>query len=133
MTKTAVVPEDREDILTKRSSAHVATIGPHGEPQSNPVWFEWDGEYIKFSQTTTRQKYRNLKRDSRIALSVHDPDEPHRYIEIRGRAEKIEPDPNRSFINKMSKKYLGQETYPPESPGEERVVVYVRPEHTTKQ
>ena len=78
-------------------------------------------------------KYRNLKRDSRIALSVHDPDEPHRYIEIRGRAEKIEPDPNRSFINKMSKKYLGQETYPPESPGEERVVVYVRPEHTTKQ
>ncbi len=112
MTKTAVVPEDREDILTKRSFAHVATIGPHGEPQSNPVWFEWDGEYIKFSQTTTRQKYRNLKRDSRIALSVHDPD---------------------SFINKMSKKYLGQETYPPESPGEERVVVYVRPEHTTKQ
>ena len=128
MTSTAAVPEDRVDILNKRSFAHVATLGPHGEPQSNPVWFEWDGRFVKFSQTTTRQKYRNLQRDNRIALSVHDPDEPHRYIEIRGRVEKIESDPDKSFINKMSKKYIGKDAYPWGAPDEERVVVYVRPD-----
>lgn len=129
----SVLPEDRVSILSKRAFAHVATIGPKGEPQSSPVWLDWDGEYVKFSQTTTRQKYRNLRRDNRIALSVHDPDEPHRYLEVRGRVDRIEPDPDHAFINKMSKKYIDTDPYPWSQPGEERVVVYVRPEHTTKQ
>ncbi|REF36319.1 PPOX class F420-dependent oxidoreductase [Thermasporomyces composti] len=129
----SVVPKDREDILTKVSFGHVATIGPNGEPQVNPVWFEWDGEFLKFSQTTTRQKYRNVQRDPRIAISVLDPDNPYRYIEIRGRVERIEDDPDKAFINKMAKKYLGQDEYPWNRPDEHRVVVYVRPERTTKQ
>jgi hypothetical protein len=128
-----VVPKDREDILTKVSFGHVATIGPDGEPQVNPVWFEWDGEFLKFSQTTTRQKYRNVQRDPRIAISVLDPDNPYRYIEVRGRVERIEDDPDKAFINKMAKKYLGQDEYPWSRPGEQRVVVYVRPERTTTQ
>ena len=129
----SVVPKEREDILTKVSFGHVATIGPNGEPQVNPVWFEWDGEFIKFSQTTTRQKYRNVRRDPRIAISVQDPDDPYRYVEIRGRVERIEDDPDKAFINKMAKKYLGLDEYPWSQPGEQRVVVYVRPEHATMQ
>lgn len=127
------IPEDRADILTKRSFGHVATIGPSGEPQSNPVWIDWDGEYLRFSQTTERQKVHNLRRDARIAVSVHDPDEPHRYIEIRGRVERIEPDEDKSFIDKMAKKYLGKDHYPWNTPEEERLILYVRPEHTTEQ
>ncbi|WP_285758938.1 PPOX class F420-dependent oxidoreductase [Nocardiopsis ansamitocini] len=129
----SVVPQDRVAILTKRSFAHVATIGPDGEPQSNPVWIDWDGEFVKFSQTTGRQKYRNLQRDNRIALSAHDPDEPHRYLEIRGRIERVEDDVDNAFINKMAKKYINQDVYPWEQPGDHRVVLYVRPEHATKQ
>jgi hypothetical protein len=129
----SVVPKEREDILTKVSFGHVATIGPNGEPQVNPVWFEWDGEFIKFSQTTTRQKYRNVRRDPRIAISVQDPDDPYRYVEIRGRVERIEDDPDKAFINKMAKKYLGLDEYPWSQQGEQRVVVYVRPEHATMQ
>ncbi|MCP2164129.1 PPOX class F420-dependent oxidoreductase [Goodfellowiella coeruleoviolacea] len=129
----SVLPEDREGILTKRAFAHVATIGPNGEPQSSPVWIDWDGEFLKFSQTTGRQKYRNLKRDNRIAISVHDPDEPHRYLEVRGRVDRIEDDADNAFINKMTKKYLNEDVYPWAQPGEHRVVVHVRPEHTSKQ
>ncbi|MDA3624850.1 PPOX class F420-dependent oxidoreductase [Saccharopolyspora oryzae] len=129
----SVIPQDRADILGKQAFGHVATIGPHGEPQSSPVWIDWDGQYLKFSQTKTRQKYRNLKREPRISISVHDPDHPYRYVEVRGRVAKIEDDQDNRFINKMAKKYLDEDEYPWPQPGDERVIVYVEPEHSTKQ
>ena len=131
--KQPVIPESYEDLLSSTALAHVATIGPHGEPQNNPVWFDWDGQYLKFSQTKVRQKYRNLSRDPRVALSIVAPDNPYRYLEVRGEVEKIEEDPNLDFINAMAKKYLGVDKYPYHQPGDERVVLFIRPEHTTGQ
>ena len=128
-----VIPVSYDDLLASTAVAHIATIGPHGEPQNNPVWFGWDGEYLKFSQTKTRQKYRNLSRDPRVALSIVDPENPYRYLEVRGEVEKVEEDPNLDFINAMAKKYLGMDRYPYHQPGDERVVLFVRPEHTTGQ
>jgi PPOX class probable F420-dependent enzyme len=125
-----IILEDFEDLLESTALAHVATLGPHGEPQSNPVWFDWDGEHIKFSQTKTRQKYRNLQREPRIALSIVDPENPYRYLEIRGEVTRVEEDPNIDFINSIAKKYLGLDRYPYHQPDDERVVVFVRPEHT---
>lgn len=127
------VPSDREDILTKKSFGHVATVGPDGEPQVNPVWVDWDGEHLMFSQNTTRQKVRNLQRDARISVSMQDPDDPYRYLEMRGSVDRIDDDKGYKFINKMAKKYIDADEYPWLQPGEQRVVVYVRPEHTTKQ
>jgi len=69
-TVNSVIPEDKLDLFESKALAHVATIGPHGEPQNNPVWFGWDGEHLLFSQTTTRQKYHNLHKDGRIAFSI---------------------------------------------------------------
>jgi PPOX class probable F420-dependent enzyme len=127
-----IIPEGYEDLLESTALAHVATLGPDGEPQSNPVWFDWDGEHVKFSQTKTRQKYHNLQRDPRIALSIVDPENPYRYLEIRGEVTRVEEDPNIDFISSMAKKYLGLDRYPYHQPGDERVVVFVRPEHTTQ-
>ena len=106
------IPEKYRDLLDTTALAHIATLGPNGEPQSNPVWFGWDGQHLRFSQTKTRQKYRNLKRDPRIALSIVDPNNPYRYLEIRGRVVRIDEDPDLAFINSMAKKYIGQERYP---------------------
>ncbi|MFI6578382.1 PPOX class F420-dependent oxidoreductase [Nocardiopsis sp. NPDC050513] len=127
----AVVPEDRQDILTKRAFGHVATIGPQGEPHSSPVWIDWDGEFLKFSQTRSRQKLRNLDRDNRVAVSVVDPDNPYRYVEVRGVVDRVEDDADLAFINAMAQKYLDKAVYPWHRPTDERVVVYVRPVHTT--
>lgn len=132
MTDTAAIPASHRDLLDSTALADVATIGPKGEPQVNPVWFGWDGRHISFSQTTNRQKYRNLQREPRVALSVVDPKNPYRYLEVRGRVVRIDPDPNLDFINSMAKKYLGQDKYPWHQPGDERVVVVVEPEHTTQ-
>jgi len=131
VSTTAVIADKHQDLLDSTALAHVATVGPNGEPQVNPVWFDWDGEHILFSQTKTRQKFKNVQRDARIALSIVDPENPYRYLEVRGTVARIDEDPDKAFIDKMAQKYLGQEKYPWNQPGDQRVVIVVRPERTT--
>ena len=126
------VPESHRSLLEGKTYAHVATVGPKGEPQVNPVWFEFDGTKIKFSQTKTRQKLKNLDREPRVALSILDPQNPYKYLEVRGRVVRVDEDPDYAFIDKMAKKYIGQDKYPWHQPGDERVVVVVEPERTTQ-
>jgi PPOX class probable F420-dependent enzyme len=129
---SAGIPEGYRDLMESTALVHVATVGPKGEPQNNPVWFGWDGEHIKFSQTKARQKYRNVSREPRVALSIVDPENPYRYLEVRGEVERVEADPDNDFINAMAKKYMGVDEYPLHQPGDERVVVCARPRHTTQ-
>lgn len=119
--------EKQQAVLRKPAFGHVATLGPDGSPQSSPVWIDWDGEFLKFSQTTTRQKLQNLRRDGRISVSATDPDDAYMYVEVRGVVDRVEEDRGKAFINEMAQKYLGT-PYPWDSPDEERVIVYVRPE-----
>jgi PPOX class probable F420-dependent enzyme len=127
----SVIPESHRDILESKGIAFVATLGPRGEPQVTPVWFDWDGQYVRFSQTPARQKVRNLRRDPRIALSLPDPGNPYRNLELRGRVVRIEEDRDRVFVDRLAQKYLGQERYPWDPPGTERLEVVVEPEHAT--
>lgn len=124
-----MIPDSHVDLLSWESKtvANVATIGPDGEPHNSPVWFEWDGTHLKFSLTTGRQKYRNLQRDKRTSLTVVDPDNLYRYVEIRGELEGIEPDPDIDFIFRMAKKYLDKDRYPWHREGDERVIMKIRP------
>lgn len=126
------IPEAYSDMLNKVAFWHIATIGPGGDPQSTPVWAGTDDEgLVTFSLTKGRQKYRNLEANPSIALSATDPDNPYRYLEIRGTVARIDDDPDNAFIDSMAKKYMGVDKYPFHQPGDERVVVRVRPEHTT--
>jgi len=131
-TTLQVIPKSHADLLDSKALAHVATIGPGGEPQVNPVWFGTQDGYIMFSQTTTRQKFRNVQDEPRVAFSIVDPTNDYRYLEVRGVVERVDPDPDNAFINSMAKKYLGEDIYPWHRPGDERVVVVVRPVHTTQ-
>jgi len=129
---TSGIPDGYKDLVESKALAHIATIGPDGEPQNNPVWFGTQGDFIVFSQTTTRQKYKNLRHDERVAISIVDPANDYRYLELRGRVVRIDPDPDFAFIDSMALKYLGQEKYPWTQPGDERVVMVVAVEHTTQ-
>jgi PPOX class probable F420-dependent enzyme len=126
------IPEQYADLLTSKALAHVATIGPKGEPHTSPVWFGWDGTYLLFSQTTGRQKYRNLLKNPHVALSIVDPANPYRYLEVRGTVVSIDNDEGNAFIDSMAAKYLGQPKYPWHQPGDHRVIVRVHPEHTSQ-
>ena len=125
------IPENYVDLLDAKGFAHVATIGPNGEPQCSPVWYGWDGELLSFSLTKVRQKYRNLAANPSIAVSIIDPENPYRYLEVRGTVERIDEDPDAAFIDSMALKYMGVDTYAGHQPGDERVVIRVRPGHTS--
>jgi PPOX class probable F420-dependent enzyme len=127
-----LIPAEYEDLLTRPLFGHLATIRPDGTPQANPMWFSWDGEYLRFTNTTTRQKYRNVTAEPRVAMSVNDPDKPYRYLEVRGTVERIEPDPEAAFFAELAKRY-GLELDGPPGDAAHRVVIVVRPEAVSYQ
>ncbi|WP_049571041.1 PPOX class F420-dependent oxidoreductase [Nonomuraea sp. SBT364] len=127
-----MIPESHLDLLTRPLFAHLATIGPGGKPQVNPVWTVWDGEYLRFTTTTDRRKCRNVAENPEVAVSVNDPDRPYRYLEIRGVVERIEPDPSGDFFDVLATRY-GLPYERPVGDADRRVVIVVRPTRTTSQ
>ena len=125
------IPEKYRDLFQKRAFASLGTLMPDGSPQVTPVWCDFDGEYVIFNSAKGRQKDRNVRRDPRVALAIMDPDNPYRYLEIRGHVVEITEQGADTHIDKMAKKYLGVDKYPYRQPGEVRVMYKIRPEHTT--
>ncbi len=127
-----MIPAEYADLLTRPLFGHLATVRPDGTPQANPMWFSWDGTHLRFTNTTRRQKYHNVTAEPRIAMSVNDPDRPYRYLEVRGRVERIEPDPEAAFFAELAKRY-GLELDGPPGDAADRVVFVVRPEAVSYQ
>jgi PPOX class probable F420-dependent enzyme len=123
-----VVPASYEDLLATPALAHVATIGPDGAPQVTPVWFDWDGAQLLIGLAPDRQKMRNLCRDPRLAVSIVDPVDPTRFLEIRGRVT-FEDDPDRSVLARIIRKYTGSDDL--SWVDGERNIVVVEPTHAT--
>jgi PPOX class probable F420-dependent enzyme len=126
-----VIPEKYRDLFNKRAFAALTTLMPDGSPQTTPVWVDTDGEYVIFNSAKGRQKDRNVRRDPRVALAIVDPDNPYRYLEVRGKVAEITEHGADAHIDKMAKKYLGQDKYPYRQDSEVRVIYKIRPEHTT--
>ena len=127
-TAQTVVPEAYHDLLAAPALAHVATIGPGGAPQSTPVWFDWDGSRVLIGLAPDQQKLRNLRRDPRLSISLVDPANPGRFLEIQGRAM-FESDPDRSVITRIVAKYTGSDDL--SWVDGERTIVAVEPTHAT--
>jgi len=124
----ATIPESYRDLFTKKAFAHLATVGGDGAPQSTPVWVDYDGAHVRFNTARGRVKDRNLQRNPRIALSILDPENPYRYLQVRGRVVEMTEQGADAHIDALAKKYLDQDRYPFRRPGEVRVTVKVLPE-----
>jgi PPOX class probable F420-dependent enzyme len=98
-------PESHIDLLEKPLYAHVATVRADGGPQSSPMWFDWDGAHIRMTHTSKRQKFRNLERDPRLALSIVDPADPLRSIEVRGTVTVTDDDATATFYQGLQHRY----------------------------
>ena len=122
----ASVSEDLLALLRKPLFVHVATVMPDGTPQSTPVWIDTDGENVLFNTAKGRVKHRNMLRNPAVALSLIDDENPYRMVEIRGTVELVE-DGADDHIDFLAKKYLNEDKYPFRQPGEERIIVRVRP------
>jgi len=126
-----IPPELLDLVTTKKALANLATVMPNGNPQVTPVWFDFDGCYIRVNSARGRLKDKNMRRDPRVALAIIDPENPYRYLEIRGRIVEITETGAAEHIDKMAKKYLGADKYPYRQPGEVRVMYKIQPERTS--
>ena len=124
----AVIPEKYLDILQKKSFAQLATLMPDGSPQVSPVWVDYDGKQIVINTAKGRVKDRNMRRDPRVGIDLVDPDNPYRHLSIRGHVIEITEKGADEHIDKMAKKYIGQDRYPNRGNGEVRVIFKIEPE-----
>jgi PPOX class probable F420-dependent enzyme len=125
------IPTSHLDLFRKKAFAHLATLMPDGQPQVTPVWVDYDGKYVVINTAEGRMKDKNIQRDGRVALSITDPDNPYRFLEVRGRIAERTRDGADAHIDAMAKKYLDQDKYPFRQPGEVRVIYRVTPERAT--
>ena len=127
-----VIPEKYLDLFKKKAFASLATVMPDGTPQVTPVWVDYDGEHVIVNSARGRRKDKNMGRNSSVALSIMDPDNPYRYLEVRGRVAEITEEGADQHIDKMAKKYMNVDKYPYRQPGEVRVMYKIDPTHTSQ-
>ena len=124
----AIIPDKFLDLLRdKQAFAHLATIMPDGTPQVTPVWFDYTGDAIRVNTAKGRVKARNMQEGSPVAISILDPENPYRYIQIRGRVRRVTEAGADAHIDSLAKKYLGKDKYPFAQPGEVRVMYEIEP------
>jgi len=120
-------------IFDKKVLAHVASLGPDGDPHVTPVWVELDGEEIVISTALGRAKARNLANDARVAVSLTDPDNPYTVIAVRGHVGTFTTDGADEVIDRLAKKYMDVDTYPFRREGEIRVTVKIVADRIAQQ
>ena len=127
---SATIPKEYADLLEKPAFANLATLMPDGSPQVTPVWVDRDGDFVRVNSAKGRIKDRNMRRDPRVGIDVVDPDNAYRHLSIRGRVVDITEKGSDEHIDKLTKKYIGQDKYPYRGPAEVRVIYRIEPERT---
>ena len=118
----ATIPDQYKDLLQKKAFAHLGTVMKDGSPQVTPIWFDYDGTHVRINSAKGRWKDKNMRNRPKVALSIPDPDNPYRYMQIRGTVTEVTENGADAHIDSLAKKYLGQDKYPYRQPGEERVI-----------
>ncbi|MBR7835498.1 PPOX class F420-dependent oxidoreductase [Actinospica durhamensis] len=119
------ISDSVEKLLQQPVFVQLGTVRPDGQPQVNPMWFIWDGEFIWFTHTSYRQKYKNIQHEPRVSVAFLDPASPYGYVEVRGVVDHIDPDPQALLYQRLSKHYDGTAVVPEDA--QDRIAVAVRP------
>ncbi len=123
-----VIPARFLELFQKKSFGHLATLLPNGTPQTSPVWVDFDDTHVLVNSARGRLKDKNMRQRPQVALSIQDPDDPYRYLEVRGRVVEITEQGAEEHIDRLAKRYLGLDRYPYRQPGEVRVIYKIKPE-----
>jgi len=124
----AAIPEQYLDLTQqKKAFANLATVMADGSPQVTPVWFDYTDGKLRVNTAKGRVKSRTLRPGVPVALAIMDPDNPYRYVQIRGRVARGVEQGADAHIDALAKKYLGKDTYPFRQPGEVRIIYEIEP------
>ena len=124
----ATLSENVKKLFLEPNFAHLATIMPDGSPQVTAVWVEMEGDRIVVNTAEGRIKPRNVRRDPRVAISIVRQDNPYQSAFIRGRVVELRHEGADESIDRLAKKYMGQDRYPWRAPGEQRLIMIIEPE-----
>ena len=127
-----MIPADLRYLLEQPNYGALGTIRPDDTVQVNPMWFVFDGQQIRFTHTTKRGKFRNLQHNPSMALSIIDPDNPLRYLEVRGMLVDVQPDPTGAFYVELAHRYGITDQQAPADKAD-RVVLVMSVEKATRQ
>jgi PPOX class probable F420-dependent enzyme len=127
------IPREFHDLFNKVASGHLATLMPDGTPQVTSVYVDYDGRYMLVNSTRGRQKDLNMQEHPEVAIQIPDPDNPNRYLAVRGRVVEITEEGADEHLDKLARRYLGRDRYPPtwRFPGEVRRIYKIEPRHVT--
>lgn len=121
------IPEEFMDLVTRPVVVTLVTVMPDGQPQATPVWYSYDGTHILVNTARGRQKDKNMQNRPKVTILAVDPDNPYRYMELRGEVVGEDEEKGLAHINELSQKYRGIEDYYSGNPamrGKEQRVVY---------
>ena len=119
----AAIPDGFLDLLQdKKAFANLATVMADETPKVTPVWFDYTGALVRVNTAKGRVKSRTLRPGAPVALAIMDPDNPYRYLQIRGRVRSATEQGADAHIDSLAKKYLGKDKYPYSAPGEVRLL-----------
>ena len=127
---TAQLPPGVRKLFEEPNFGFLATLMPDGSPQVSTVWVDVDGDHILVNTAEGRQKPRNVRRDRRVAIAIASREDPYVSAYVRGVVE-VTTDGADAHIDKLAKKYLGQDTYPFRQPGERRLILRIEPLHVS--
>jgi PPOX class probable F420-dependent enzyme len=124
----SVIPDKYDDLLTtKKAFAYLSTVLKDGSPQVTPVWFDYTNGKIRVNTARGRVKARTLKTGAPVAMAISDPENPYRYLQVRGKVVNVTEEGASSHIDSLTKKYLGIDKYPNAQPGEVRLTAVIEP------
>lgn len=127
----ASIPSAFHDLFERETIAQFATLMPNGTPHLTPVWIDYDvdADRVLVNTARGRRKERNVRRDPRVGVSVLDPDDPYRYVSVRGRVSDVTEDGAVAHIDALAQRYMGVDEYP--NHGQEsgpRILIRIRPD-----
>jgi PPOX class probable F420-dependent enzyme len=124
---SVAIPERLGVLLDGPTFAHLTTVDSDGWPQASAMWIMREGDRIVFNTAEGRRKWRNMKDDPRVAVSISDPNEPYANFSIQGRVVEMRTSDGVEVIDALARKYLGVDKYQWMRPGMVRVTVIVEP------
>jgi PPOX class probable F420-dependent enzyme len=125
------IPDSHRDLIEAPGIASLSTVGSDGTPQVTALWYLADGDTVKTSLVTSRQKYKNVVAHPKATLFIVDPVNPMRTLEVRADAS-IEEDPSLQLFDRIVRHY-GQDPHNFPAPRDNRVVLVLTPTRVVAQ
>ena len=121
-----------QSLLTAPHHAVISTKNADGSILSTVAWISLEDGELAVNSAEGRQWPANLDRDPTVTALVYPADNPYEYVEVQGSATGTHDDAD-DHIDRLSQKYIGQESYPFRGAGEVRKKYVITPSRVRHQ